>query len=227
MNLVYIQPGEFMMGSNDDPKAIGQQPVHKVRISQGFWMQTTEVSQAQWKAVMGNIPSKINNCPRCPIEGIGWNDVHQFIAKLNAQKDDYIYRLPTEAEWEYSARAGTTTEFAFGVCIGPDQANFWTASKVQGKSVPVGSYQPNAWGLYDMHGNVWEFVRDWFDEGYYAKSPITNPTGPSSGDSRVIRGGSWMDFGTAHLGSAFRSATDASDGENSYSVGFRVAARPR
>jgi formylglycine-generating enzyme required for sulfatase activity/serine/threonine protein kinase len=199
MEFVLIPSGTFMMGSpaneaeqNDDEKQ------HKVTISKQFYMGKYEVTQAEWKAVMGNNPSNFKNCPKCPVERVSWEDVQEFIKKLNA-KGEGTYRLPTEAEWEYAARAGTTTAFAFGESLSSNQANFngnnpygnaTNGNATKGETTPVGSYYANAFGLYDMHGNVWEWCNDWYGE--YPNSAVTDPTGPSSGSNRVDRGGGWF-----------------------------------
>lgn len=205
MSFAYIPAGEFQMGSNQSDN---EKPIHTVRISQGFFMGQTEVTQAQWQSVMRNNPSYFINCPNCPVEQVSWEDAQQFIAKLNAQNDGYKYRLPTEAEWEYAARAGTTGDYAgnldsmgwFWENSGDQRLsgewNFDKLKAVNGRTHPVGTKQPNAWGLYDMQGNVWEWVQDWFDVGYYAKSPATDPVGPASGSDRVGRGGCWTNHAT-------------------------------
>ena len=182
MSFAYIPAGDFMMGGD---KYDEEKPIHKVTISEGFYMGQTEVTQAQWKAVMGNNPSYFKNCPNCPVENVSWNEAQQFIGKLNAQKDGYKYRLPTEAEWEYAARSGTTGDYA-----GNLDAMAWYGANSGSKTHEVATKQANAWGLYDMHGNVWEWCADWYSDNY-ANSPNVNPTGASSGSIRVSRGGGW------------------------------------
>lgn len=202
MEFVYIQPGTFKMGS--PPNESGRdndERQHRVTLTKGFYMQTTEVTQRQWKAVMGSNPSKFKNCgDDCPVETVSWDDVQEFIRKLNRREGGNKYRLPTEAEWEYAARAGTDTPFAFGHCLSTDQANYNGNNPLSGCSkgvyrkgtISVASFQPNSWGLYDMHGNVWEWCQDWF--GNYPLGSITNPTGPFGGSYRVNRGGGWYSF---------------------------------
>ncbi|GBC60255.1 hypothetical protein DENIS_1206 [Desulfonema ishimotonii] len=164
MNFVFIQPGTFMMGSpEDEPGRDDDETLHKITLTNGFYMQTTTVTQGQWKAVMGNNPSYFKECgDNCPVESVSWDDAQAFIVKLGQSGSDG-YRLPTEAEWEYACRAGTDTPFAFGKCLSTDQANYDGDYPLQGcpkgkyrkKPVPVASFDPNDFGLYDMHGNVW------------------------------------------------------------------------
>jgi formylglycine-generating enzyme required for sulfatase activity len=189
MEFVKIPAGSFMMGSD---KCDNEKPIHKVTISQDFWLQKTEVTQAQWQAVMGNNPSnfKGNNLP---VETVSWDDAQEFIKKLNA-KGEGTYRLPTEAEWEYAARAGTTGDYA-----GNLDSMAWYSANSDMKTHPIGQKQANAWGLYDMHGNVWEWCEDWYDS--YPSGTVTDPTGAASGSYRVIRGSCW--FGPSRRGSAF------------------------
>ena len=212
IEFVRISAGTFMMGSPTSEKdRDADETQHKVTISKDFYLGKYEVTQGQWKAVMGNNPSRFSSCgDDCPVEQVSWDDVQEFIKKLNA-KDSGTYRLPTEAEWEYAARAGTTTPFGIGDGnnLSSSQANFdgnypygnAAKGKYLEKTVSVGSYSPNAWGLYDMHGNVWEWCADWY--GAYSSSAQTDPTGASSGSIRVIRGGSWFNNGR-DLRSAYR-----------------------
>ncbi|MBW2708702.1 MAG: SUMF1/EgtB/PvdO family nonheme iron enzyme [Deltaproteobacteria bacterium] len=196
---VYIKPGTFWMGSpSDGPERDGDEPRHKVTLSKGFYLQTTEVTQGQWKKVMGSNPSFFKDCgDNCPVETVSWEDAQEFICKLN-RKEGKKYRLPTEAEWEYACRAGTQTPFSFGGCLSTDQANYDGDYPMPGcgegayreKPVSVKSFSPNAWGLYNMHGNVWEWCEDW--HGDYDEA--TDPEGPSTGSFRVFRGGSWYNF---------------------------------
>ena len=151
MELVYIPPGEFMMGDSNE------KPVHHVTISQGFWMGKYEVTQSQYESVAGTNPSKFKGCSDCPVEQVSWNDTKEFISKLNAKNDGFIYSLPTEAQWEYAARAGTT-----GDHYGDIDSIAWYDSNSANKTHAVGQKQPNAFGLYDMSGNVEEWVQDWF-----------------------------------------------------------------
>jgi formylglycine-generating enzyme required for sulfatase activity len=192
-----ICPGTFMMGSPDSESGrySDEGPQHQVTISKAFELQTTEVTQSQWQAVMGSNPSKFKG-PDLPVEMVSWDDAQAFITKLNAMGDGYRYRLPTEAEWEYAARAGTTGPYA-----GDLDAMAWYAPNSGGTTHPVGTKAPNAWGLFDMHGNVWEWVQDF--AGKYSASAVTDPVGPSSGSGRVLRGGSWY-HESQYCRSAFR-----------------------
>lgn len=219
MSFAYIPAGEFQMGST---QSNDEKPVHTVRISQGFWMQTTEVTQAQWKAVMGALPSKCDYVSLSgkflgdnkPIICVNWDDAQDFIRQMNLKNDGYKYRLPTEAEWEYAARSGTTGDYA-----GNLDAMAWYKSNSGGSPRDVATKQSNAWGLYDMHGNVWEWCQDWYDAGYYARSPASDPDGPASGWSRVRRGGSWVSTADS-LRSAYRRIFSSS--YRSTDFGFRV-----
>jgi formylglycine-generating enzyme required for sulfatase activity len=189
MKFAYVPAGSFSMGS---PKSeIGsysdERPQHNVTISQGFYLGQYEVTQAEWQAVMGTNPSNFSRCGgNCPVERVSWGDVQQFLAKLNARNDGWKYSLPTEAEWEYAARSAVPESFARNLA-----AVAWYIANSGGHTHPVGQKQPNVLGLYDMHGNVWEWCQDWYDKDYYASSPSTDPQGPASGQFRVLRGGSW------------------------------------
>jgi formylglycine-generating enzyme required for sulfatase activity len=190
MKFVWIPAGSFMMGGESGDS--DEKPVHKVTLSKGFYMQTTEVTQGQWKKVMGNNPSYFKNCgDTCPVESVSWNEVQGFIEKLNQMEGTNKYRLPTEAEWEYACRAGSSSKYSFGNSEGGLGKYAWYDDNSGGKAHPVSQKKPNAWGLYDMHGNVWEWVEDWY--GDYPSGAVTDPSGPSGGSYRVFRGGSWND----------------------------------
>ena len=236
LELVWIPPGEFTMGSPDSESGrdSDEGPQHRVKITKGFWMGKYEVTQEQWQAVLGNNPSYFQNCKNgalsdtrnFPVEQVSWNDTQEFLQKLS-RKTDTDFRLPTEAEWEYACRAGTDTVFHYGDSLCSKQAKFDGNYPYGGasmalflkKTAPVGSYHPNAFGLYDMHGNVWEWCQDWYNEDYFQNSPVSDPQGPSSGDYRVLRGGSWY-FVARSCRSAdrFRNSPDY----YSYVSGFRV-----
>ena len=198
IELVYVPPGEFMMGSESDKG--NEKPVHRVTFREGFWMGKYEVTQTQWQAVMGDNPSHFKGCDNCPVEQMLWDEVQEFLQKLNTAKDGFIYRLPSEAEWEYAARGGTTTEFAFGDSLSSAQANFDGNYPYGGaakgvyleRTAPVGSYRPNRFGLYDMHGNVSEWVQDLYHYDYDG-APTDGSAWLSGGVSNayVMRGGTW------------------------------------
>ncbi|MBF0623692.1 MAG: formylglycine-generating enzyme family protein [Magnetococcales bacterium] len=191
MEFVRVTGGTFKMGcwgSGEGECFDDEKPAHEVKLGD-YWLGKTEVTQKQWRAVMGSDPPelKFKGCDDCPVEGVTWEDVQEFIEKLNGQ-GEWKYRLPTEAEWEYACRSGGKEEtYAGGLDV---DAVGWYGNS-EGKTHPVGQKAPNGLGLYDMSGNVWEWVSDWFDDGYYASSPRDNPGGPSSGSYRVYRGGSW------------------------------------
>lgn len=159
---VNIKAGSFMMGSPDSEKGrYSDETQHEVELSQDFEMQTTPVTQALWTEVMGQSPSHFKGKSN-PVESVSWNDVQEFIGELNKLDPEYTYRLPTEAEWEYACRAGTTTAYH---CAEKDLKKYaWFSENSGDKTHPVGKLQPNAWGLYDMMGNVWEWIGDWYGE---------------------------------------------------------------
>ena len=219
---VLIHAGTFTMGSpSSESGRKDDERSHKVTMSQPFFMQTTEVTQGQWKKVMGNNPSKFSSCgDDCPVERVSWDDVQKFISKLNTmeRKDAYgKYRLPTEAEWEYAVRAGTTTRFYSGNNDNNLSRAGWYKSNSGLKTHPVGQRTPNDWGLYDMHGNVWEWVQDLWSN--YPSTPVTDPTGPSSGVPRVFRGGSW-NSDASYCRAAVRRNTISLF--SAYDLGFRL-----
>ena len=205
--MVLIPAGKFKMGP------LGQE--HEVTITKPYYMGKYEVTQEQWVA-LGCENLSAYKVSKFPVINVSWFDCQEFITKLNA-KTDGGYRLPTEAEWEFACRAGTTTAYSFGDKIMPSDANYYD-SKV-GKPMKVGSYSPNAFGLYDMHGNVWEWCEDWYAP--YSKEPVIDPKGPATGTYRVLRGGGFLNddssalsFGRIHL----RTPDLRYDG-----MGFRLA----
>ena len=188
MDLALIPAGSFMMGSEKDAD---ERPAHKVTITKPFYMGVYEVTQAQWKPLMGENPSSFKG-DALPVEGVSWEDCREFLAKLKEKlAKGSTCRLPTEAEWEYACRAGAQTAYGFGDGEGALGEYAWYDRNSKRKTHSVGRKNPNAWGLFDMHGNVWEWCQDWYDDKYYVKSPGEDPEGPSSGDTRVLRGGSW------------------------------------
>ena len=199
MAFVWIPAGTFLMGSpENEPQRHPNETQHLVTLTKGFYIQTTEVTQDQWKKIMGDNPSRFKECGvNCPVERVSWNEVQTFIHKLNQMDESRTYRLPTEAEWEYACRSGTNTPFSSKRCLRSEEANFngkapaptCPKGTYRRTTVPVASFPPNAWGLYDMEGNVWEWCEDWY--GKYPSEPVTDPKGPSTGTDRVNRGGGW------------------------------------
>lgn len=223
MEFVWVSGESFRMGSNDGIE--DEKPKHWVTVD-SFWIGKYEVTQGQWQKIMGGNSSNFKKGFNYPVEQVSWNDCQEFIRKLNQQSGN-IFRLPTEAEWEYACRAGTTTPFSFGSTISTDQANYDSIS-----TVSIGSYKPNAFGLYDMHGNVCEWCADWYYGDYYSHSPGHNPRGPENGSPhqrrgaarRIFRGGSWH-YESRHARSAKRFKCWPSE-SNDY-VGFRLVVSER
>jgi len=182
---VEIPAGEFMMGSDSGER--DEKPQHRVRITKRFEMGKYEVTQAQWKAVMGANTGHFKGDDR-PTETVSWNDAQEFLKRLNAMNAGYRYRLPTEAEWEYAARADSAVD-----AVADLDAVAWQDGNSGLETHPVGGKRANGWGLYDMLGNVWEWCADWYGKDYYASSPVDDPQGPASGTTHVVRGGSWSD----------------------------------
>ncbi|MGQ9655546.1 MAG: formylglycine-generating enzyme family protein [Thermodesulfobacteriota bacterium] len=210
MEFVLIPSGGFLMGSPpNEPFRDHDESQHKVLLSKPFYIQTTEVTQGQWKALMGQNPSHFKECgDRCPVERVSWFDGKKFVERLN-QRGEGRYRLPTEAEWEYVCRAGTSSAFYWGEAVDCAKAMFGNNSlrgvvlcldRVESLGLkrdspaPVASYPPNPWGVFDMHGNVWEWCEDWYAP--YPQGEVSDPKGPGSGEMKVRRGGSWFKFGT-------------------------------
>jgi formylglycine-generating enzyme required for sulfatase activity/Leucine-rich repeat (LRR) protein len=228
MEMVLIPAGEFMMGSpeSDGIAASNAKPQHRVRITKAFYLGKYEVTQEQWEALMGSNRSCFKG-PKNPVERVKWDDCQEFVRKLNEKAGDTggLFRLPTEAEWEYACRAGSTTPWYFGDDESSLAEYAWYDSNSVETTRPVGQKKPNAWGLYDMHGNVWEWCADWYNREYYKESPMEDPTGPASGESRVNRGGGWRDGnGAKYCRAAFRGTT--APGYWGDDLGFRVALIP-
>jgi sulfatase modifying factor 1 len=203
----------YQMGSKDFE--LNGQPVHEVCVS-AFSIDKYEVTQGEYEAQMGSNPSSFSSCGQnCPVEQVSWEQAKEYCLKVGK-------RLPTEAEWEYASKAGTTTLFYWG-----DDSTYATVDKYawfrdnsNAKTHPVGQKQANAWGLYDMSGNVWEWTADWYDKNYYSKSPAQDPQGPTEGVNRVNRGGSWYSYPTS-LRTANRNDNLADLQSNN--LGFRCA----
>jgi formylglycine-generating enzyme required for sulfatase activity len=236
MEFVPIPAGRFLMGSpNSDRDARDfEKPQHKVTISRPFWLGRYEVTQAEWEAVLGGNPYvRDRSNPYYNLPGMAeritrpnhpatvlWNDAQAFISALNEREGGARYRLPTEAEWEYAARAGTPTRYSFGDNDRDLERYAWYGGDFQtGGHHPVGAKQPNPWGLHDVHGNVWEWVQDWYDPDYYARTPAIDPQGPEAGRERVVRGGSWHATATSWR-TAFRRDYDPD--YRGISIGFRL-----
>ena len=190
VEFVLIPAGAFKMGSANGDN--DERPVRTVTISKPFYLGKYEVTQAQWQAIMGNNPSLFQGDANRPVEQVWFNDVQEFIQKLNAKEGGGRYRLPTEAEWEYAARAGTTTAYSFGDDPSQLGEHAWYKDNANGQTHAVGQKKPNPWGLYDMHGNVWEWVQDWYKR--YPQDAATDPQGPAAGTHRSRRGGAWNNF---------------------------------
>ena len=203
MEFIWIKPGRFTMGSPDSQphRGVWEGPPHEVIISKGFYLGKFEVTQAQWIAIMGTAPwtkkKNVRAQPDHPAVYISWTAIEEFLRRLNESTGEPLYRLPTEAEWEYACRAETTTPFSFGDKTSHLDEYAWYAknTKDAGASYaqPVGTKQPNPWGLYDMYGNVWEWVQDWYGNSY-ANGVLVDPTGSISGSARVMRGGGFVNL---------------------------------
>ena len=224
--LRWIRPGDFLMGSpENEPERLDDETPHRVILSQGFWLADTACTQALWQAVMGNNPRGFQGEER-PVENVSWDDVQAFLSRLNHAAPDPGFRLPTEAEWECACRAGTTTAFWFGDQITPEQVNYdgnypyadGAKGLYRKETVPVKELPRNGWGLYQMHGNVWEWCQDWY--GDYPDETVVDPTGPMEGEARVLHGGGWVDFGR-RVRSAYRGRGDPGDRDGI--GGFRLA----
>ncbi|GHT95264.1 hypothetical protein FACS1894116_10500 [Betaproteobacteria bacterium] len=224
IEFVRIPAGSFMMGSSMDSAADDEKPRHRVTISQPFYLGKYEVTQAQWEDVMGNNTSNFTGGDR-PVENVSWNDVQLFIQRLNQKEGRNKYRLPTEAEWEYAAHAGRS-EGAFGAKFSETKEveNAWHVINSSGQTHPVGQRGANPWGLYDMRGNVWEWVQDWYGGDYYRCPPPVDPQGPAHGKNRVLRGGG-SNSPVNKLRSSYRGAlrSDLSHDDSHENVGFRLA----
>jgi formylglycine-generating enzyme required for sulfatase activity len=223
IEMVYVQGGTFTMGCTSEQSGCldYEKPSHTVSLS-SFSIGKYEVTQAQWRAVMGNNPSKFSDCDRCPVELVTWNDVQNFISRLN-QKTGKKYRLPTEAEWEYAARGGNRSKgYQYSGSDNIDSVA-WYDGNSDNKTHTVGSKSPNELGIYDMSGNLWEWCSDWHDENYYKSSPSSNPKGASSGTFRVLRGGSWSNV-AVHCRVAYRYFSSSS-GRGDL-IGFRLLLVP-
>ncbi|MCJ8271400.1 MAG: formylglycine-generating enzyme family protein [Psychrosphaera sp.] len=225
----YICPGSFLMGSPaDESERDNDETQHKVTLTQGYWLAETTVSQALWQAVMGNTPSRFQQDDNIdlPVENISWDDCQQFFEQLNSLIPGLALTLPTEAQWEYACRAGTQTPFTTGQQLTAEQANYnghhpynyGETGEYRKKTVAVDAFEPNAWGLLQMHGNVWEWCKDGMRD--YSQQGEFDPVGDVDRPRRVVRGGSWF-HDALNCRSAFRiniARVNASD-----DIGLRVA----
>ena len=222
----YCPPGTFTMGSPEDEEGrYADETQHEVTLTRGFWLAETPTTQELWKAVMESNPRGFEG-DNLPVETVSWYDCRDFIERIQEDAPKGLkFSLPTEAQWEYACRAGTTTPFSFGSTLNGDKANcrgnypYGTNKKGQylEKTSPVGSYPPNAWGLYDMHGNVWEWCSDWY--GDYPNEAATDPTGTKNGSDRVLRGGGW-NYTSRNCRSASRNRY--TPGYRYFNLGFRL-----
>ncbi|MBR4664072.1 MAG: formylglycine-generating enzyme family protein, partial [Lentisphaeria bacterium] len=234
IEMVKIKAGSFMMGSPENELGrVHDEKRHRVTLTRDFWLGTFEVTQGQWKSVMGNNPSFLKSGNNYPVENVSWHDAKKFCDTLNERYSDklpqgYHFDLPTEAQWEYACRAGTITALNSGknltgnnyYCENLNESGWYKYKRKRLSTHEVGQKRPNAWGVYDMHGNVWEWCRDWY--GDY-DGDATDPTGPASGTKRIFRGGSWHD--------ASGSCRSANRGNlaptfRSNNLGFRLALVP-
>ena len=218
-----IPAGRFLMGSAVETMTRPDElPRHEVFISKPFWFGVTEVTQAQWTRVMGENPSRFKDDKGLrPVEQVTFAEVAEFLKKLNEQDKTLFHRLPTEAEWEYACRAGTSSQYSYGDDPKELIKYAWYVGSAGFRTQPTGLKKANPWGLHDIHGNVWELCSDWYADGYYGDSPPKDPPGPKKGRSRVIRGGCFLD-GPVTLRSAHRATF-----RKSFRTGFRVVAEKR
>jgi uncharacterized protein (TIGR02996 family) len=251
MRLALIPPGRFRMGSPYGEKERGgDEKAHEVGITRPFYLSVFAVTQGQYHAVMGDNPSAFQpggeegglvahlDHSALPVDSVSWEEARVFCRALSSLPEEGLagrrYRLPSEAEWEYACRGGASSSapFCFGESLSSRQANFngaWPYGGAEegpslGRTCPAGSYRPNAWGLFDLHGNVWEWCSDWFAEDYYGKSPAQDPLGPSNGSYRLFRGGGWSHGGGSCRAAYRRGGTPSL---RYVALGFRVAAVPR
>ncbi len=218
MEFVLIPAGSFVMGS--DSGLEDERPAHTVTISRPFFLGKYQITQQQWEAVMGSNPAAFKG-PQNPVESVGWTDCQAFLQKLNDKfaARGMTFDLPSEAQWEYACRAGGKGKFTFGDDENRLADHAWFRGNAGGQTHPVGVKQPNAWGLYDMHGNVCELCADWYARDYYRQSPAADPTGADSSYHHVIRGGCFDDA-ASNCRASYRNMNDPSD--RNHNVGLRV-----
>jgi formylglycine-generating enzyme required for sulfatase activity len=241
LQMLWVEPGTFTMGSptTEANRQSDRENQHIVKISKGFYLGKYEITQAQYEAVMtGNTdglnakPSNWSNNSNRPVEVVSWTDIQTFLTRLNSAEQasgnlpsGWSYVLPTESQWEYACRAGTSTAYFWGNDINSSRANYnWSGSYNDGndskQTVDVGQFAPNPWGFFDMHGNVWEWTNDWYQAVYPTGNPVVDPTGPLSGSVRILRGGSWGPGGN-FVRSSLRFPFPPNSKNNA--IGFRVS----
>ncbi len=231
-NMIYLPPGAFTMGSptNEVDRQTGEGPQTTVTLREGFWIGKHEVTQAEYEALTGLNPSYFRGDPSRPVDSVSWFEATDYCVRLTRQEQaagriatNSVYRLPTEAEWEYACRSGTSTRFSYGEDAGYTQlANYaWHAGNSGQATHSVGQKLPNPWGLFDLHGNLWEWCQDWWDA--YVGGNAIDPQGPATGSERVIRGGGWL-YQARFCRSAQRNAL--SPDRSGSGVGFRVVLDP-
>lgn len=216
LNMMLVAGGSFLMGTNEGPPK--ERPAHRVRLK-NFYLSKYEVTNEEWRNIMGHDTAYFRSCAQCPVENITWDNAQRFINRLN-ELSGKRYRLPTEAEWEYAARGGNETagnQYS-GSNILDDVA--WFTTNSEKKTHPVGTKMPNELGIYDMSGNVWEWCSDWYGENYYSTPSLENPKGPASGEVHVLRGGSWFDF---DIECRDTNRFIPAAGYRLYIIGFRLA----
>ena len=228
LEMIWVKPGTFMMGSPKSEQGHrGNETQHQVTLSKGFYLGKHEVTQAQWERVMGSNPSKFKGADS-PVENVTWTDAVAFCKKLAEMEtkagrvpEGMAYQLPTEAQWEYACRAGTTTAYSWGDTITKTNANYdYDGKNGLGGTTPVGKYPANPWGFHDMHGNVWEWCADWY--GDYPSGAVRDPLGPAVGSDRVVRGGCWSEKAS----DARCAIRDGSVPVLRDYLGFRLSLRP-
>lgn len=221
MEFVQIPAGEFIMGCTDNDSSCEKEakPAHKVIISKPFFIGKNEVTQGQWNKIMDSNPSDFKKCgENCPVENVTWERAQEFIKKLNEKEKTQKYRLPTEAEWEYAAKSQTKTKYYWGDVVNADYLWYWDNSEKT--THPVGEKKPNAYGLFDMSGNVWEWVEDYYDETFYSSSPTTDPINKKESPYRSLRGGSYYNYANK-MKPSWRSYNSPSTVKSYY--GLRIA----
>jgi formylglycine-generating enzyme required for sulfatase activity len=228
LEMVLIPAGEFMMGcpSSDQDAVDAEKPQHRVRITRPFYLGKYPVTQEQWDAVMGGQATTGDDHHfkglKNPVDTVSWQNCQEFLEQLNRRPGNpgEKFQLPTEAQWEYACRAGSSTKY----CYGDEESRLgeyaWYDDNSEHKTHPVGEKKPNAWGLYDVHGNIWQWCEDRFGGGYYAKSPVDDPPGPAAGSDRALRGGAWGSYARSCRSSSRLALTPMYRDEN---LGFRVA----